>query len=185
MTPLTFREATHLDHSSIIQIHNLNVRGQTASLDQGFLLAKTSETELQEKLDQGTRYFVAVDSTDAIVGFLAISQPTISLEFLDQIIWQDQADPHQLLNPHHIYIQIVATRWDCMGQGVAQFMYQSLNQEFPQFCFSTFIVAQPICNHRSIRFHQKQGFYHIGTIRRDVFLDFQNYESLLMFKNRI
>lgn len=179
---LNFREATILDRKAIIDIHNSCVRGQNFSEDYGFLLAKTSEDELVKNLNSKTQYFIAVDFKDEVVGFLAISRPKISDRFLNHILWQDDSYKRKILTDRHIYIQIIATKRDCMGKGVARFLYQSLYQLFPNSVFSTFVVTKPILNHRSILFHQKQGFQQIGTIKHEQFLDLKNYESVLLFK---
>lgn len=70
-----------------------------------------------------------------------------------------------------------------MGKGIAQFMYKSLYEKFPQTLFSSFIVTKPIFNQRSLIFHEKQGFKHIGTFQSPQLMDLQNYESILMFKD--
>lgn len=182
MKELIFREAVALDYPKIREIHNFNVRGKQLNLDRGFLLADTSETEILTKVNQGTRYFIAVDSTEQVLGFLSLAKPIITADFLDLIRWENGGNPEQVLQENHFYIPVVATRWDVMGQGVARFLYESLESQFPATCFSCFIVTQPIYNQRSIQFHQKQGFYQIDRLKQDIFLDMKNYESVLMFK---
>ncbi len=47
---------------------------------------------------------------------------------------------------------------------------------------STFIVSQLLENVRSLKFHEKQGFQQVEIWQQKQFLDLQNYESVLMFK---
>jgi hypothetical protein len=61
-------------------------------------------------------------------------------------------------------------------------MYEEIYKVFPNSFISLFIVTHPIANNRSLMFHQKQGFEQIGTLQIDQFLDLQNYESILLFK---
>ncbi|MEA5499727.1 GNAT family N-acetyltransferase [Limnoraphis robusta] len=179
---LNFREATPQDWQKIMGIHNSNVREQNASNCHGFLLAKTTEEEIIENINNQTLYFVAANISDEIFGFLALSKPKISNEFFNQIIWKDDSCQNKILSDRHFYIKIVATHPNHQSKGVAQFMYKSLYESFPNSFFSTFIVSKPIFNHRSILFHEKQGFYLVGTLKRSSFLDLKNYESVLMVK---
>ncbi len=89
----------------------------------------------------------------------------------------------QILSDRHWYIKIVATDLRTVGQGVGQFLYQSLVTQFPNAVFSAFIVTQPVFNQRSLRFHEKQGFRPMGVFRQARFLDLDNYESTLVFKS--
>ncbi len=152
----------------------------------GFLLAKTTEKKILDQINNQTQYFVAVhqdlEKNNKVLGFLALSKPHISPEFFDQIIWTDDSWQNKILSDQHLYINIVATHPEHMGKGVAQFLYKSLYETFPNAFFSTFIVSQPISNSRSILFHEKQEFYSVGTLKRESFLEFKNYESVLMVK---
>lgn len=179
---LQFRQAGHADTRAIVEIHNVNVRNQASSNPRGFLLTKTTEEEVTNALAGKTQYFIGDTSAGEVVGFVAVSRPTITNEFLDKIHWQDEELRQHVLKPNHLYIQTAATKPEYMGQGVAQFLYQSLYEQFPQSWLSAFIVAKPITNYRSITFHQKQGFETIGTLYLEEFLDLQHYESLLMLK---
>lgn len=179
---LSVREATKNDKKAIVAIHNSHVRGQNYSHENGFLLAQTTEDEFIERLSHKTRYFLAVNDDDSVLGFLAFSKPKISNEILNQIIWQDYEHSEKLMSDQHIYIEMVATKLDYMGKGIARFMYESLYEKFPNSLLSTFIVAKPIANERSMIFHQKQGFHPIGSLRYERFLDLENYESILMLK---
>ncbi|WP_413162791.1 N-acetyltransferase family protein [Capilliphycus salinus ALCB114379] len=218
MTPtykFNFRPAIPEDWEAIIDIHNsLVTRDKNVLNYHGFLLAKTTEKEIQDNIDKQTQYFVAVEQyleknpvfkhqikptpshqqktgfpnqnttnfTNNIRGFLALSKPKITPEFLNQIIWKDDSYRNQILGERHLYIKIIATHPNHRGKGVAQFMYKSLYETFPNSFLSAFIVNKPISNHRSIIFHEKQGFYPVGTLKLESFLDFKNYESLLMVK---
>ncbi|ERT04212.1 acetyltransferase family protein [Lyngbya aestuarii BL J] len=181
-----FREANPQDIGEIIGIHNSHVRELNALNSHGFLLAATTEQEIIEKINHQTQYFVAVhqdlEKNNKVLGFLALSKPKISPEFLSQIIWKDDSCQNKILSDQHLYINIVATHPEHMSKGVAQFLYKSLYKTFPNAFFSTFIVSQPISNSRSILFHEKQGFYWVGTLKRESFLEFKNYESVLMVK---
>ncbi len=179
---LRFKQVQNCDFRAIVEIHNSNVRGNQILPEQGFLLAKTSEEEIQQNINDLTQYFVAINSLGKILGFLAVSKPKISADFLNEILWIDASYQPEILSNRHLYIKVVATHLDYQGQGVAQFMYQALNETFPDSVFSAFIVTKPLLNNRSILFHQKQGFKQIGILQRDTFLDLQNYESVLMFK---
>lgn len=178
---MIFREAIAADRAAIVEIHNQNVRARHGGNDRGFLLTTISEAELLTKIDGGTRYFTAIDEGDRAVGFLALSQPQIPVEFLEEVL-EDSAYQTPILSDRHFYIQTVATRIDRMGRGIGQFIYRSLYREFPHAFLTAFIVNKPTSNDRSIAFHQKQGFRQIGCLRRDRFLDWENYESVLMFK---
>ncbi len=193
---LTFREATSNDIEAIIDIHNSNVRGQDVSNKHGFLLAKTDEEEVVENLTRQIKYFVIANYSNEILGFLTLWpnysneilgfltlwRPKISNDFLNQIIWKNDAYSNKVLEDNHTHIKTVATKPDCMGKGIAQFMYKSLYEKLPNSFFTTFIVTKPIANERSIIFHEQQGFHHVGTIQREIFLDLKNYESVLMLK---
>ncbi|EAW34993.1 GNAT family N-acetyltransferase [Lyngbya sp. PCC 8106] len=181
-----FREANPQDRGEIIGIHNSHVRELNALNSHGFLLAATTEQEILDQINHQTQYFVAVhqdlETNHKVIGFLALSQPKISPNFLNQIIWKDDSGQNKILSDQHFYIKIVATHPENMGKGVAQFLYKSLYETFPNSFFSTFIVSRPISNNRSILFHEKQGFYSVGTLKRESFLEFKNYESVLMVK---
>jgi L-amino acid N-acyltransferase YncA len=179
---LSFGEAQTENIAAIIDIHNANVRGDRLSPNSGFLLAKTTEAEIQQNLTQGIKYFVAVNFSGEVLGFLAWAKPKISQEFLNQIIWQDETCKNKLFSDRHLYIKIVATKLNCQGKGIAQFMYNSLYEKFVNSFISTFVVSKPLGNERSIQFHEKQGFQQVGILRKDRFLDLENYESILMFK---
>ncbi len=179
---LTFLAAQNHHIGAIREIHNSHVRGKNSSNYYGFLLAQTTDEEILQASSHATQYFVAVNSTDEVLGFLALSQPKISEDFFSQIAGEAFSYKEKLLSDRHFYIQIVAAKPDCMGKGIARFMYRSLYDLFPEACFSTFIVSKPLSNDRSLGFHQKQGFIQIGTLKRDRFMEWKNYESILMFK---
>ncbi|MFB2935328.1 N-acetyltransferase family protein [Aerosakkonemataceae cyanobacterium BLCC-F154] len=179
---LSFVEAQPENIGAIINIHNANVRGQNLSPNAGFLLTKTTEAEIEQNLSQGTKYFVAVNFSGEVLGFLTWAKPKISTEFLNQIIWLDESCKDKILSDRHLYIKTVATKPDYHGKGIAQFIYKSLYEQFPNSFISTFIVSQPLGNVRSIKFHEKQGFQQVGILRKERFLDLDNYESVLMFK---
>ncbi|MBD2355483.1 GNAT family N-acetyltransferase [Tolypothrix sp. FACHB-123] len=179
---LVFRQATTQDSKVICEIHNSNARGETAANQHGFLLEKTTEEEVVQNLNENIQYFVAVNSSNEILGFVTVAKPKISNIFLNQVIWQDDTYKPKILSEHHLYIQKVATKVDYMGKGIAQFMYKSLYEKFPNSVITAFIVSKPIFNERSFRFHQQQGFQQIGTIQKELFLDLRNYESVLMVK---
>lgn len=194
MQNLVFREAENNNIPAIVNIHNSSVRrkpgwwGQLRRFlgmslpDRGFLLTPTTEEEVSQKLASSARYFVATNSDHKVVGFVTLLQPIISDAMLNQMIWKDESFKTKIANENHFYINIVATRLDCMGKGVARFMYESLYQLFPNAYFSAFVVTQPIINNRSLIFHQKQGFEQIGVFRSEKVLDLENYESVLFFK---
>jgi L-amino acid N-acyltransferase YncA len=182
MPNLNFREANISDIPSIVAIHNSNVRTNLKSLTQGFLIAEITENSVGDHLNRSMRYFVATQSHNKIVGFVCISKPKISLEMLKKIKLEDLSYQSKIQDSRHLFIQVVATKREWRGQGVAQFMYRSLYQIFPNSFFSLFIVINPIYNQRSMNFHLKQGFKQIGTIEAERFLDLTNYKDALMFK---
>ncbi|MEG5084165.1 GNAT family N-acetyltransferase [Microcoleus sp. AT8-B4] len=182
MEYLTFREADGEDIQAIANIHNSHARGQNTSIERGFLLTQITEDEIVQSLNNSCKYFVSAKTDGEIVGFVAISQPKISDEILDKIIWKDEVFKKRVTSDRHFYLERVATKLDWMGRGVAQFMYNEIYQVFPTSLISLFIVTQPIANTRSLMFHQKQGFEQIGTLQIDRFLDLENYECIVMFK---
>lgn len=179
---LSFIEAKSHNIKSIVEIHNSNVRDDNGYNSHGFLLAKTTEEEILKSLSSANQYFIAVNSNDEVLGFLALSRPKISHDFLDQIVFKDNSYKDKILSDRHIYIKVIATHKKYMGKGIAQLMYQSLYQRFPHSFLSAFVVSKPISNDRSIRFHHQQGFTQIGIFQKDIFIDLQNYESILFFK---
>ncbi|MEG5164558.1 GNAT family N-acetyltransferase [Microcoleus sp. AT3-A2] len=182
MEYLTFREADREDIQAIVNIHNSHARGQNTSIERGFLLTQITEDEIVQSLNNSCKYFVSAKTDGKILGFVAISQPKISDEMLNKIIWKDERFKKKVTSERHFYLQVVATKLDCMGRGVARFMYEEIYQVFPNSFISLFIVTQPIANTRSLMFHQKQGFEQIGTLQVDLFLDLENYECIVMFK---
>ena len=187
MYDLNFREATPKDWKDIIEIHNSHaIRDENPLNTRGFLLAKTAEKEIQENLGAQTQYFVAENVNSElqseILGFLALSKPKISEEFLNSMLWKDDAYRHQILGENHLDIKTVTTHPNHGGKAVGQFLYRSLYETFPNAFLSAFIATKPLTNRRSIIFHQKQGFHHVATRQRESFLDFKNYESILMVK---
>ncbi|MEG5016486.1 MULTISPECIES: GNAT family N-acetyltransferase [unclassified Microcoleus] len=182
MEYLTFREADGEDIQAIVNIHNSHARSQNTSIDRGFLLTQITEDEIVQSLNNSCKYFVSAKTDGEIVGFVAISQPKISDEILDKIIWKDEVFKKRVTSDRHFYLERVATKVDWMGRGVARFMYKEIYQVFPNSFISLFIVTQPIANARSLMFHQKQGFEQIGTLQIDRFLDLENYECIVMFK---
>jgi len=182
MEYLIFREADRDDIQAIVNIHNSHARSQNTSIDRGFLLTQITEDEIVKSLNNSCRYFVAAKADGEILGFVAISQPKISDEILDKIIWKNEAFKKRVTSDRHFYLERVATKLDWMGRGVAQFMYKEIYQVFPSSFISLFIVTHPIANSRSLMFHQKQGFEQIGTLQIDLFLDLENYECIVMFK---
>ncbi|MEG4489250.1 GNAT family N-acetyltransferase [Microcoleus sp. D2_18a_B4] len=182
MEYLTFREADREDIQAIVNIHNSHARGQNTSIDRGFLLTQITEDEIFKSLNNSCRYFVAAKTAGEILGFVAISPPKLSEEILDKIIWKDEIFKKRVTSDRHFYLERVATKLNWMGRGVAQFMYKEIYQFFPNSFISLFIVTQPIANTRSLMFHQKQGFEQIGTLQVDRFLDLENYECIVMFK---
>lgn len=182
MQNLFFRKAELEDVAEIVNIHNSNVRDRNTSLDRGFLLTTISKDEVVKNLNNSGRYFVATKTNGEIVGFITVSQPKISDEMLNTIIWQDEDFKKKVTSDRHFYLQVTATKPDCMGRGVARFMYEEIYKIFPNSFFSLFVVTEPITNCRSLMFHQKQGFQQIGILKSDRFLDLQNYESVVFFK---
>ncbi|MEB3150199.1 MAG: GNAT family N-acetyltransferase [Sphaerospermopsis sp.] len=182
---LIFREADNSNIREIVDLHNSNVLGENGTNDNGFLLAKISEEEVLKNLNNSTQYFIAVNDSDEVVGYLSVSRPKITDDFLNQIVWEDNDSKNKIINhqEQHLYIQVLATKQEYMGKGIAQFMYKSLYEKFPQTLFSSFIVTKPIFNQRSLIFHEKQDFKHIGTFQSPQLMDLQNYESILMFKD--
>jgi ribosomal protein S18 acetylase RimI-like enzyme len=120
---LSFRKAENNNIRAIVDIHNSNVRGENGSNENGFLLAKISEEEVLNNLNNSTQYFVDVDDIDdVVVGYLSVSQPKITDDFLNQIVWQDSESKNKILNQQeqHFYIQVLATKQEYMGKGIAQ-----------------------------------------------------------------
>ena len=148
MQHLSFIRAKDRHIQAIIDIHNSNILDRNHPSDRGFLLAKTSEAEILNNLAASHQYFIAVDTREKILGFLAVSKPKISAEFLSQLVWKDESCKDNILSDRHLYIQVVATKSNHTGQGIAKFMYNSLQERFPDSCFSAFIVAQPFFNKR-------------------------------------
>lgn len=176
------REATCQDIPAIVDIHNGNVRTPTLLSHQGFLLATTTAEEVLDQFKKCVQYWVAVDCTERIRGFVAFSWPKLDENSLTAIFWYDESEREAIMGDRHIYIHVVATQKGYTGQGIARLMYKNLERHFPNSVFSTFIVRQPICNQRSIQFHQQQGFKVIGKVEREQFLDLKNYESVLLIK---
>ncbi|MEG4116453.1 GNAT family N-acetyltransferase [Microcoleus sp. N9_B4] len=182
MEYLTFREADRQDIQAIVNIHNSHARSQNTSIERGFLLTQITEDEIVKSLNNSCRYFVTAKTDGEILGFVAISQPKISDEMLDKIIWKDEVFKKRVTSDRHFYLERVATKVGWMGRGVAQFMYKEIYQVFPNSFISLLIVSKPIANTRSLMFHQKQGFEQIGTWQVDRVLDLENYECIVMFK---
>jgi len=182
MKNLSFRQATDSDSLQIADIHNINVRGNSISKHDGFLLAQITEQEILQKLENGTQYFVATDDGNEILGFLAVSIPKVDSTFLNQVLWKDPSYKNKIARENNLYIQTVAVQPNCRGQGVAQFLYKSLYEKFSTSFFTTFVVAKPIENSRSLLFHEKQGFLPVGTVYYEQFLDLKNYESILLLR---
>lgn len=180
---LTFREANDRDIPEIVNIHNSNVRTNLKSLDRGFLITEVDAQSVRDNMSRGTQYWIAAPSSGKILGFVAISRPKISTDMLKKIDWDEESCQQKLRDPRHIFIQVLATRREWSGRGIAQFIYRSLYQTFPDSFFSLFVVINPIVNERSMNFHLKQDFKQIGTIRESEFLDLKNYEDALMFKD--
>lgn len=181
MKNLNFRKATNFDCSQIAAIHNINVRG-TSPKHNGFLLTQITEEQILQKLENGVEYFVATSNSDEILGFVTVSIPKIDNTFLNQVIWQDDAYRDKIAKDKNLYIQIVAVKPNYMSQGIGQFMYKSLYEEFSTSFFTTFVVAKPIKNLRSLLFHEKQGFLQVGVVRHKRLLDLENYESILLLR---
>ncbi len=182
MPNLNFREANVSDAPSIVTIHNSNAIANLNSIDGGFLLSDVNEKAVVDQLSRSTRYFVATLPNKEIIGFVCVSRPKISAEMLTKIQWEDTMSYEKVQDPRHLFLHVVATRRNWSSQGVGQFMYRSLYDSFPSSFISLFVVVNPIANQRSMNFHTKQGFKKIGTIKADRFLDFKNYEEVLMLK---
>lgn len=181
---LNFREATQSDIASIVSIHNSHVRTHLKSLSQGFLLAEIDRHSVMDDFARSKQYFVATrsESENDLLGFVCLSKPKISTDSLKQIRWIDPRSRDKLQDPRHLFIHVVATQRQSIGQGVGQFMYRSLYRRFPDSFFSLFIVVKPIYNQRSMRFHLKQNFKKVATLRVERFLDLRNYQDALMLK---
>lgn len=180
---LTFAEATTGQISAIVDIHNANVLDQSDPHSEGFLLTQVSEKDVLNHLNSSGRYFVALDEQNTVLGFLSISRPHISDQFLNEIAWIDPAFKQDILSERHRYLNVVAVKPGCRGRGIAQLMYTSLYEELRDACLSAFIVTKPVLNRRSVTFHEKQGFKTIGVLQKDQFLNFKHYESILVFKD--
>lgn len=179
---LVFREAIAADIPDIVAIHNANVRNAEGTNPNGFLLAPVTPEEIQEKSDRTTQYSVAT-LADQVVGFVALSHPTLTLERLADIQWLTGAGLEHILKQQPFYIEVIATRPGYTGSGVGRFLYSALFGQHPKMSFSAFVVVKPITNDRSLRFHQSQGFVKVGRVRRTQFLDLQNYESVLLLRD--
>lgn len=179
---LNFRTAINEDISAICAIHNVNVRSKATSTQHGFLLCEVTEDELLKKREEEVQYFVATGTSNEILGYVAVSTPRITSDFLEQVSWQDDTYKNLVTRDGNRYIQVVAVKPEHTSQGIARFLYESLYHEFPDSFFTAFVVTKPVKNLRSLDFHNKQGFQKIGTIQLEQFLDMKDYESVLLLK---
>lgn len=205
-----FREASFDDISAIIDLHNANVRPDASdstdqgNMAQGFLLAPMTESDIRKKIGTSHRFFLALihSPTEELnvnadlacpeqycaheqeipLGYISISTSTPTPETIQSIRWSNDFDPDLLMSDRHIYIGSVAVHPEWAGQGIGRFLYQSIYQTFPTSCLSLFVATKPLCNERSLTFHYRQGFHPVGTLRSPQFLDLQDYESLLFFR---
>ncbi|WP_072619988.1 GNAT family N-acetyltransferase [Spirulina major] len=176
------RFATEADAPCLVEIHNRNARGACDRFDRGFLLEPTSLDAVQGALGKGTRYLVAVNEGDRILGFVMIALSLLNPVLRDKITWTNPHIPAQTQRDNHRYIQILAVHPDVAGRGVARTLYESLPIQFPNTLFSAIVVWQPIQNQRSLQFHQRQGFIELGRLRAEQFLDLHNYEAIVIGK---
>jgi L-amino acid N-acyltransferase YncA len=176
------RFATEADAPDLVEIHNRNARVACDTFDRGFLLEQTSLDRVQAALAQGTRYWVAVDEGDRILGFVMIAFSLLTPDLREKITWANPHFPAQTQQENHRYIQILAVHPNAAGQGVARTLYESLPTQFPNTLFSAIVVWQPIQNQRSLQFHQRQGFIELGRLRAEQFLDLHHYEAIVIGK---
>ncbi len=182
MQDLYFSEANSDQIPDIVDIHNSHVLNREVPNPDGFLLCHTDREEIQRNLRDSKQYFVAVNPAEKVLGFILLSQPKISEQIIQELAWKENNFIEKIMNKNHIFINIISTHKDYMGQGIGKFMYESIFAKLPASFLSAFIVAKPIANERSLIFHEKQGFQKIAILKKDSFLDFKNYESILMGK---
>jgi len=187
---VTIRLAASDDAAAIADLHNLNVRQPDSTGERGFLLAPVSAETVREALAGRTDYWVAATASSDLVGSLAIAQPRIALDYLESLEWHNNSSgtigqrrcQDDLLSPQHRYLQSVSIHPDYMGRGIARRLYALLDDHYASCCLSAFVVVQPLCNTRSLRFHEQQGFVPVATFRSEEFCGLRDYASWLLYR---
>lgn len=185
MSYFRIREADPSDIPAIANLHSSQARTQIWDLRGGFLMTEMTQKEVQERMNQGTRYFVAIPEADRgaeIVGFVSLSQPQIIQDVLEKIRWTGEDYSDRLMSDRHYYIQVLATKPGWTGKGVARSLYRFIYQTFPGAVLSAFIITQPITNHRSLNFHHQQGFSIIGVIEDEEFLNLKSCQRSIVYR---
>jgi ribosomal protein S18 acetylase RimI-like enzyme len=185
MSNFRIREADPSDIPAIANLHSSQARTQLLDLRGGFLMTEMTQEEVQERMNQGIRYFVAIPEADdgvEIVGFVSLSQPRITQDVLEKIQWTGEDYSDRLMSDRHYYIQVLATKPGWTGKGVARSLYGLIYQTFPDSVLSAFIITQPIINHRSLNFHRHQGFSIIGVIDDEEFLNLKSCQRSIVYR---
>lgn len=181
---LVFRDAQKKDIKEIVNIHNSNVINKDTNFQkQGFLLEKINYDSVLNKMDGSTEnYHVAVDKTNSILGYLALSKK-IDKNILQKVRWENNFDHKSIMSDRHIYIAVSAIKPGIIGKGVGQFLYKQLYLNYPNYIYSAFIAIKPYKNERSLDFHLRQGFCVVGHYKNKYFCGLNNYESKLLCKS--
>jgi ribosomal protein S18 acetylase RimI-like enzyme len=181
---LSFRLAVPADAAAIAEVHNCNTgRDEPGAAVTGFLLEPTTEATIQQALaDPKNRYYVASDSSGAVVGYVAISR-SIPDDILKHVIWRSPGASDFVTLKRHRHITHAAVLPELAGRGVGQFLYEWLYAAHPHAFCSGFIATRPLRNERSLAFHRRQGFEGRGRFQADQFAGLDDYESLLMVKD--
>lgn len=189
---LSFLEFNPRNHSDkyidlLVEIHNeilltkASQKSRNKLSETGFLLIEIGKEYILKELDSGLKYYICVDEKDNVLGYMVIDN-AIDSDTLDKVIWSEPSMKEKIVDSNHRYINLVAVNSKYFGQGVGQFLYQSLYTLHPECWISAFYVSRPVENIRSKIFHEKQGFSYVGYYQSNCFLGISDYQSTLVLK---
>jgi ribosomal protein S18 acetylase RimI-like enzyme len=186
---LEFHPGNHSDKylEWLVKIHNeilltkASKEGKFELPATGFLLIEIEKEYILKQLDSGSKYYICVDEKDDVLGYMVVDN-AIDSDTLNRVIWSEPFMKEKVIGSNHRYINLAAVSSMYSGQGVGQFMYQSIYTLYPECWISAFYVSSPVENIRSKVFHEKQGFECIGRYESNCFLGISNYQSTLVLR---
>jgi len=177
----TFCRATNEELNIICEINNSYLVQED---EKAFMITGMEPETLKLRRKSNYQYFVLKYSgSNEVLGFVELS-PSVGHELLEKVDWLSMEDKKQWLDDecNLLYVEKIAVNPEFRGQKIGNVLYDSLFSQFQNYSFYAFVMSGPLKNTPSMRFHERNGFDHIGTFRQAKYNKFEHYESRLYFR---
>lgn len=172
---ITFRVIQDNEIPRLLAINRLYT---DPSLSDGFLLEELAEDSMYKLArKRPARLFVALRECK-ILAYAKVSH-TIDKNLLRSVTFLDPSFQSAIHKADVLHIEQVAVDPGHRGKGIGRSFYEWLLQRYPAFLPCAFVSLQPRCNKSSLRFHATVGFERAALFRRDKYLGYHDFKSVL------